>query len=31
MARAYGLRDAAYHEAYNIELHRQAKRVMMCP
>ena len=24
LARAYGLRDAAYYEAYNIELHRQA-------
>ena len=28
LARSYGLRDAAYHEAYNMELHRQAKSVM---
>ena len=30
LAKAYGLRDAAYYEAYNRELHRQAKNVM-CP
>ena len=29
LARSYGLRDAAYHEAYNTELHRQARTVMV--
>ena len=28
MARGYGLRDAAYYEAYSRELHRQARNVM---
>ena len=27
-ARAYGLRDQAYHEAYNRELHRQARNII---
>ena len=28
LARSYGLKDAAYHEAYNRELHRQARSIM---
>ena len=28
LARSYGLKDATYHEAYNRELHRQARHVM---